>query len=551
METLAYLIKINLAITIFYFIYRTCYRSDTFFSLRRYLLLSMFGLSIIYPFLDFSHWFMQNKSLTEAAIVYIQYMPDLTITPVDTTSSTYSYTDYILAGYWGVLGIILIRLLIRIFQIVWIRMRSSVAGIENVPVYRLQKQTAPFSFFSWIFVNPEMHKPAEIHEIMTHELVHVHQKHSIDILFSEIVCAFCWFNPMAWLLKQEILQNLEFIVDEKVIKTGINPKSYQYHLLRLADYPAKISIANQFNVSPLKKRIMMLNKKQSPKIKLTAYTLIFPLIVSFVIANNAGAVIDRISENSEFKSIVTAAFDKTSFNETPPAEKPTTSSVFSKTKKIEVTGRLVDKENEKPLAGVNIIIFGTNTGTISDQDGNFKLNVQEGDSILFSYIGYTGLAYAIKNQPADIGTLQMKRKREELSEVVVVGYGRSTANNLPNTAPQQIENQANENETIFIVVEEMPEFPGGSNELMNFIAKSIKYPVYAQENKIQGRVVCTFTVNADGSIVDAKVTRGIAPSLDSEALRIIYSMPKWKPGKQRGKAVSVEYTLPINFRLQS
>ena len=102
---------------------------------------------------------------------------------------------------------------------------------------------------------------------------------------------------------------------------------------------------------------------------------------------------------------------------------------------------------------------------------------------------------------------------------------------------------------IFMVVEEMPEFPGGQAALMSFIAKSIKYPVVAQENGIQGRVTCSFVVNKDGSIVDAEVIRGIDPSLDKEALRVINTMPKWKPGKQRGKPVRVKFTVPINFRL--
>lgn len=94
------------------------------------------------------------------------------------------------------------------------------------------------------------------------------------------------------------------------------------------------------------------------------------------------------------------------------------------------------------------------------------------------------------------------------------------------------------------------EVPGGDAELLKFIAKSIKYPVIAQENGIQGRVICAFVVNRDGSVVDAEVLRGVDPSLDKEALRVIGTMPKWTPGKQRGKPVRVKYTVPITFRLQ-
>lgn len=114
----------------------------------------------------------------------------------------------------------------------------------------------------------------------------------------------------------------------------------------------------------------------------------------------------------------------------------------------------------------------------------------------------------------------------------------------------KVEEEEESSQQIFVVVEEMPEFPGGQAELMSFIAKSIKYPVIAQENGIQGRVVCSFVVNKDGSIVDAQVVRGIDSSLDKEALRVINTMPKWKPGKQRGKPVRVKFTVPINFRLR-
>lgn len=118
-------------------------------------------------------------------------------------------------------------------------------------------------------------------------------------------------------------------------------------------------------------------------------------------------------------------------------------------------------------------------------------------------------------------------------------------------APTVEEEEDPEEQTIFEVVEQMPEFPnGGMAGLMQFLSKNIKYPTIAQENGIQGRVTVQFVVNKDGSIVDAKVLRGVDPYLDKEALRVVNSMPKWKPGMQRGKPVRVKYTVPVMFRLQ-
>lgn len=128
---------------------------------------------------------------------------------------------------------------------------------------------------------------------------------------------------------------------------------------------------------------------------------------------------------------------------------------------------------------------------------------------------------------------------EELGQQVEIKY-----------VPQEIEEEEPEEQTIFEVVEEAPEFPGGMTALMQFLSKNIKYPTIAQENGVQGRVICQFVVNRDGTIVDVKVIRGVDAYLDKEAVRVIQSMPKWKPGKQRGKAVRVRYTLPVMFRLQ-
>ncbi|NDV82419.1 energy transducer TonB [Bacteroides sp. 51] len=128
---------------------------------------------------------------------------------------------------------------------------------------------------------------------------------------------------------------------------------------------------------------------------------------------------------------------------------------------------------------------------------------------------------------------------EDVGEKVEVKY-----------VPVVVEEEEPEEQTIFEVVENMPEFPGGNAALMQFLSKNIKYPTIAQENGTQGRVIVQFVVNRDGSVVDPVVVRSVDPYLDKEALRVIGQMPKWKPGMQRGKAVRVKYTVPVMFRLQ-
>ena len=112
----------------------------------------------------------------------------------------------------------------------------------------------------------------------------------------------------------------------------------------------------------------------------------------------------------------------------------------------------------------------------------------------------------------------------------------------------EVEEEPQEEE-VFMVVEDQPEFPGGTAALLEYLRKNIKYPAICRENNIQGRVLVTFIVNKDGAIVEPEVVKSVNPSLDKEALRVISTMPNWKPGSQRGKPVRVKYTVPVNFRL--
>ncbi|MBR2254172.1 MAG: energy transducer TonB, partial [Prevotella sp.] len=115
---------------------------------------------------------------------------------------------------------------------------------------------------------------------------------------------------------------------------------------------------------------------------------------------------------------------------------------------------------------------------------------------------------------------------------------------------QEAEKPKEEETKVFDVVEQMPSFPGGMGALMQYLSSHIKYPVVAEENGIQGRVICTFIVERDGSITDTRVARSVDPSLDKEAVRVINSMPRWIPGKQNGTACRVKFTLPVTFKLQ-
>ena len=152
---------------------------------------------------------------------------------------------------------------------------------------------------------------------------------------------------------------------------------------------------------------------------------------------------------------------------------------------------------------------------------------------------------------------EMKSQDEIMNSKVAVGFANVIGNDESGevlkakealvTEPVKPKEEENK---VFDVVEQMPSFPGGMAALMAYLQKSIKYPPVAEENGIQGRVVCTFVVERDGSVTDVRVAKSVDPSLDKEAVRVVSAMPKWIPGKQNGSAVRVKYTLPVTFRLQ-
>lgn len=151
---------------------------------------------------------------------------------------------------------------------------------------------------------------------------------------------------------------------------------------------------------------------------------------------------------------------------------------------------------------------------------------------------------------------ELKSQDEIMNSKVAVGFANVVGNDENGEVLHAKEVIAEEpvkpaeDTKVFDVVEQMPSFPGGPSALMQYLSSHIKYPVVAEENGIQGRVICTFVVGKDGSISNAQVVKGVDPSLDKEAIRVINSMPKWIPGKQNGSSVNVKYTLPVTFRLQ-
>lgn len=491
----AYLLKVNVAFVLFYAFYRLFFYKDTFFKLRRAILLAFFGLALFYPLLNIQDWVRQQEPIADVIYMYSAMLPEATA-KADAAASVDWY-GWLLGSlgfiYWGIVAFLCGRFLVQLSSILWLAHTSERVVIHETPVYALRKAAGPFSFFRMVFLHPESHSDKETDEILTHECTHVSQWHSIDVILSEMMCMACWFNPFVWLLKREVRHNLEYLADNTVIQSGYDSKSYQYHLLGLAHHQSVTTLYNSFNVLHLKNRIMMMNKKRSPGIVRTKYLIFIPLVGILMLLSNIEAVA-RLTVRLANEATVSNAM-------------------------VTATGILVD-ETGQPLIGASVVVKGGKERTITDRKGAFSLEVPANAILRCSYQG------------------------RESQEVLVADMTNNTHLSLSSKSREM-------NEQVFTVVEKMPSFPGGDAELLKYIATNIKYPKESQDNGEQGRVICSFIVGRDGSVNNPEVLRGVTPLLNEEAVRVINTMPRWNPGMQRGKAVAVKYTVPITFRLKS
>lgn len=551
---MVYFLKINVAIALFYAFYRLFFYKDTFFTWRRTALLCFFAVSAIVPLFNIQTWIEQQEPMAAMADLYATVvLPELTLTPQPETDWKQLLADGIGIVYWLVVALLAARFLVQLTGIIRLGRRCPTQKIDDTTVHLLPRPEGPFSFFRWIFVYPDAHTGEELHEILTHERTHARQWHSVDVMIGELACIVCWFNPFAWLMKREIRTNLEYMADEKVLETGHDSRTYQYHLLGLSHHKAAATIYNSFNVLPLKKRITMMNKRRTRAIGRTKYLMFLPLAALLMIVSNIEAVARATQKiTAEVMEAVTPA-------ETPevqpqpeniaplPKQEPDNIAPSSqpemnvapipqqeKSKKVTYKGKIVDDEAGNPISDVKIIVdhkYQSITKSTVNAQGEFRIETSPEASILFEHTKSDGSKLVRFCTPKVLAQMNPDNMVIELIPYIDIKTAATEAD-------------------VYEVVENMPEFPnGGMTALMKYLSDNIRYPEAAHKAGIQGRVTVQFVVGKDGSIGNVSILRGVNADLDAEAIRVISSMPKWKPGTQKGEPVKVKYTVPVMFRL--
>ncbi|MBW6536903.1 MAG: M56 family metallopeptidase [Mariniphaga sp.] len=468
-STVNFILESGVSLSLLATIYVVFLRRETFFRLNRFFLLGSLFFSVLLPFLKFRIYEPQPVLLSEVTVTpYRNMLEAVTVYGQDfsvTVEQTILSATLLIWIYLGGLLLFLAIFFYRVLQIIFVVRKNEVRKTDNIKFVFLENECSPFSFLNFVFVSQPLQNNDGYDRMIAHEIEHIKQGHSFDVLILEVLTAFQWFNPFMWMLRRAIRENHEFLADHAVLTSGVN-RGYYKKLLINQFAGGQLVLTNNFNYSLIKNRIKMMSKIKSPKIAhvkiilgvLTAVVL----IIMFACEQKEMSEVQPVPESDELK--VTFLDDK-----------------------LKISGEADDLERIK-----NLMAGSTEFSLETDSIGNLLL---------------------VKKEVVTPKTLDTE-------------------------------------EQIFFIVEDMPEFPGGELELRKFIANNIEYPKAAQENGIQGKVYVTFVVDKNGEVANARIARGVDPALDQEALRVVNSLPKWMPGKQRGQNVNVSYTVPINFALQ-
>ncbi len=524
---LIYLLQSAISLVIFYLFYELLFKRDAFFAFNRYYLLLTIFISTFLPLLDFSIYSIfsgTSDPVISLAPVYglFEYtLGEVTIygegsSAIDSvaTGKSLPYFSYIILLYMIGVFFAVGRFIFRFYQISRLLQKSKVVYHNGLRLIFTVPGTPTFSFFNYVFIDENLfNRRDEVDKIIEHEKIHIDQNHSLDIVIAELFSIIQWFNPTVYLFKKTLKENHEFIADSDVLAVYPDIMSYTKLLIDNSSIIKTNILTHNFSYSLLKRRLFMIKKTKNP-LRFSFKLVWVMLAVSMVVYACSGPIKkDNISSEIESVTSVDPNFSNDSILVT---------SYFEPDNGLVKFVISIGKDRITKLS-----LFDKNNTLISDfMDGNYSRGL------------YTIIWKPENNEVIPPGTYSYVFTADDnkIDGIFLeVMDPLSTVNNIEYE--------------VFTVVEVMPEYPGGMDELGIFLSNNIKYPIKALKDGVEGRVFVNFVVGKDGSVIDSKVIRGIGSGCDEEAIRVIESMPNWIPGKQRGQAVNVSYNLPIRFAL--
>jgi len=341
---LLYFAKVNGLIILFYLLYLVLLRKETFYVSNRWYLLMGLVTAIILPLITFTKTVWVNPEPISKFIEVVPITNDKTISPVSEAPIDWSL---ILSAAYGLIAIvILLKVGFEIASFFYKIVKLNKEKEANYTLIYANSTENPFSFFKYIVINPTLFSKEEFVHILTHERIHAKQWHSVDVLISKVFCALFWINPISWLYRKAMLQNLEFIADNQSLEQIDSKYEYQKTLLKVVVHQQSLGITNPFYQSLIKKRIIMLHKNQSHKRNAWKYATILPTLVGFMLLFQI-ETIAQVKENSkvaayavevEFSHIVTS---KTTNSEIKEIE-----NIFNEDNTLKISNIKRNKEGE-------------------------------------------------------------------------------------------------------------------------------------------------------------------------------------------------------------
>ncbi len=508
---LIYDAKVAVLIAVFYMFYRLMLARETFHRVNRIVLLLTAVASFVLPLCVITFHETVVMPMPQVSV------GDLQVVSAEVSDDTVPLWQTLLPmvfmiGMLATLG----HTLMSMVRILMLIRRSEKHPQEDGTVICVSGNAnlSPFSWMHYIVMNRSDYEDRN-EAILAHERGHIRLRHSWDLLLVDTLTALQWFNPAMWMLRSDLRALHEYEADGAVLSLGINARQYQYLLITKAAGIGGYSLANGISHSTLKNRINMMLHKKSNQTSLLKLLALVP-IMALALAVNAEKVQDVVYTDALEVSDAIGIEQEQILPEATAEAVSQPEEMLADDQKVIIKVHVSAKEDGSPVVGAIAQVAGTKKGSVTDFSGNLTLEANIGSKVEVSYIGYNTEILTVK-------------KDAVLQEYQVV------------LAKEPVEGKA------YDVVDEMPEFPGGPSAMMEYLMKNIRYPKDAFDAGIQGRVIIQYVVGKDGSISDAHVVKGIATSLDEEALRVVNSMPKWIPGKQNGEAVSVKYTIPVTF----
>ena len=527
----AYILKTAMFLIVYYLFYKLLMSRETFHRFNRVALVSLLVLSFVLPLCES----LVKGTGTGEGLVALEGML-MMATGVEDAEAAQIPTSHILLGalmliYLLGVAAFTLRSLISYLSLTKQLRKGERQTLNDGSILCLhEEQIAPFSWMHYIVASRKDIEESGV-AILCHELGHIHNHHTFDLILTEVALILQWFNPAIWLMRRELQTIHEYEADEAVLDYGIDAKSYQLLLIKKAAGSRLQSITNSLHQSSIKKRITMMLKKKSNPWARAKYLLAVPvaaLSVAVLSTPQASALSKEISECkvSEYFANHQISDQKNA----PKVEIRTVSGTAEIDKDVIffVDGKRVESIDDINPENID------HMEVLKDKDAMAKFGITDARGVILITTKSSSQTIHLKLdsvpsakgqfQPSAKGEFQPSAEGEFHPAVIIVDPA------LP-------------------MVEDMPEYPGGMEAMMKFVAENLKYPEQMQKEKVEGRVLLSFVVEKDGSVTNIEEVQSPHPVLTEEAIRVVKLMPKWKPGKQDGKNVRVQFNLPITFRL--